>query len=130
MPLIRAIPLPCLGGARGHVEQLPSGSRRARVYAGVDPITQREIRLTATAKTEQQTHIEFGRLLKQASEGHPPESDATAAKLLDEYATIAPWDLSTRRTNEGFIRRAIKPALGTWIRKVRGPILGQLSRRP
>jgi hypothetical protein len=40
--------------AKGHVEQLPSGSWRARVYAGVDPITQREIRLKATAKTEQQ----------------------------------------------------------------------------
>jgi hypothetical protein len=36
------------------------------VYAGVDPITQREIRLKATAKTEQQAYIELGRLLKQA----------------------------------------------------------------
>jgi len=28
------------------------------VYAGIDPITKREIRLKATAKTEQQAHIE------------------------------------------------------------------------
>jgi integrase len=55
--------------AKGHVEQLPSGSWRARVYAGVDPITQREIRLKATAKTEQQAYIELGRLLKEANEG-------------------------------------------------------------
>jgi hypothetical protein len=27
------------------------------------------------------------------------------AKLLDEYAAIAPWDVSTRQTNEGIIRR-------------------------
>ena len=81
--------------AKGHVEQLPSGSWRARVYAGVDPITQREIRLKATAKTEQQAHIELGRLLKEASEGRTPESDATVAKLLDEYAAIAQWDVST-----------------------------------
>ena len=113
--------------AKGHVEQLPSGSWRARVYAGVDPITQREIRLKATAKTEQQAYIELGRLLKQASEGRTPESGATMAKLLDEYAAIAPWDVSTRQTNEGFIRRTIKPALGHLeVRKVRGPILDKL----
>ena len=35
--------------AKGHVEQLPGGSWRARLYAGVDPITQREIRLKASA---------------------------------------------------------------------------------
>ncbi len=110
--------------AKGCVEQLPSGSWRARVYAGVDPITKREIRLKATAKTEQQAHIELGRLLKEASEGRTPESDATVAKLLDEYAAIAPWDVSTRQTNGGFIRRTIKPALGHLeVRKVRGPSL-------
>jgi hypothetical protein len=38
--------------AKGCVEQLPSESWRARVYAGIDPITKREIRLKATAKTE------------------------------------------------------------------------------
>jgi integrase len=113
--------------AKGCVEQLPSGSWRARVYAGIDPITKREIRLKATAQTEQQAHIELGRLLKEASEGRTPESDATVAKLLDEYAAIAPWDVSTRQTNEGFIRRTIKPALGPMkVRKVRGPILDKL----
>ena len=80
--------------------------------------------LKATAKTEQQAHIELGRLLKEASEGRTPESDATVAKLLDEYAAIAPWDVSTRQTNGGFIRRTIKPALGHLeVRKVRGPSL-------
>src|ERR1700733_1620460 len=75
--------------AKGCVEQRPSGSWRARVYAGIDPITKREIRLKATAKTEQQAHIELGRLLKEASEGRAPESGATIAKLLDEYTAIA-----------------------------------------
>jgi len=84
MTLIRFITSLCLESPRGHVEQLPSGSWRARVYAGVDPITQREIRLKATAKTEQQAYIELGRLLKEAAEGHTPESDATMAKLLDQ----------------------------------------------
>jgi hypothetical protein len=49
---------------------------------------------------------------------------------MDEYAPIAEWDVSTRQTNEGFIRRTIKPALGHLkVRKVRGPILDQLYTR-
>jgi hypothetical protein len=56
---------------------LPSGSWRARVYAGVDAITQRKILLKATTKTERQAHIELGRLLNEASEGRTPESDAS-----------------------------------------------------
>ena len=113
--------------AKGYIEQLPSGSFRVTVYVGTDPLTRRAIRLKATAKTEQQARIELGRLLKEASEGRTPESAATVAKLLDEYAAVAPWDVSTRQTNEGFIRRTIKPALGhLQVRKVRGPILDKL----
>ena len=116
--------------AKGYIEQLPSGSFRVSVYVGTDPLTRRAIRLKATAKTEQQARIELGRLLKEASEGRTPESAATVAKLLDEYAAIAPWDVSTRQTNEGFIRRTIKPALGHLeVRKVRGPVLDQLYAR-
>jgi len=38
--------------------------------------------------------------------------------------------VSTRQTNEGFIRRTIKPALGHLeVRKGRGPILDQLYAR-
>jgi hypothetical protein len=36
----------------GHVEQLPSGSWRAKVYAGKDPLTGREIRFRKTRRTE------------------------------------------------------------------------------
>jgi integrase len=116
--------------AKGYIEQLPSGSFRVTVYVGTDPLTGRAIRLKATAKTEQQARIELGRLLKDASEGRTPESAATVATLLEEYALVAPWDVSTRQTNEGFIRRTIKPALGhIEVRKVRGPILDQLYAR-
>jgi hypothetical protein len=38
--------------AKGHVEQLPSGSFRVSVYAGVDPLTRQQIRLRSTAKDE------------------------------------------------------------------------------
>src|SRR6266700_3803514 len=85
--------------ARGHIEQLPSGSFRVSVYAGTDPLTRRPIRLKSTVKTEQQARIELGRLLKVASEGRTPETGATVAKLMDEDAAVAEWDVSTRQTN-------------------------------
>ena len=116
--------------AKGHIEQLASGSFRVSVYAGIDPLTRQQIRLRSTARDERQAQIELGKLLKEASEGRTPEADATMARLLDEYAAVAEWDVSTRQTNEGFIRRTIKPALGHLeVRKVRGPILDKLYTR-
>ena len=115
---------------KGHVESLPSGSFRVSVYTGVDPLTRQEIRLRATAKDERLAQIELGRLLKEASEGRTPEVGASVARLLDEYAAVAESDVSTRQTDEGFIRRTIKPALGHLeVRKVRGPILDKLYAR-
>jgi len=98
--------------AKGNIEQLPSGSFRVSVYAGTDPLTRQEIRLGSTVKDELKAQIELGRLLNEASEGRTPEANATIAGLLDQYAAIAEWDVSTRQTNEGFIRRTIKPA---WV---------------
>jgi hypothetical protein len=50
------------------------------------------------------------------------------AKLLDEYAPIAQWDLSTPQTNEGFIQRTIKPAIGRLkIRQVNGAVLDKFT---
>ena len=116
--------------AKGHIEQLASGSFRVSVYAGIDPLTRQQIRLRSTARDERQAQIELGKLLKEASEGRTPEADATMARLMDEYAAVAEWDVSTRQTNEGFIRRTIKPALGHLeVRKVRGPILDKLYTR-
>jgi len=118
-------------GPSGHIEQLPSGSWRARVYAGVDPLTRREMRLRETCRTETAARIALGKLLQQAAVGRQPESNVTVATLLDEYAAIAEWELSTREANEGYIRRTIKPALGhLQVRKVRGPILDKLYARP
>jgi integrase len=116
--------------AKGYIERLPSGSYRVAVYAGINPITRQQQYLRSTVKTEPQAQIELGRLLKDAANGRRPESGATVATLMDEYAAIAEWDVSTRQTNEGFIRRTIKPALGHLeVRKVRGPVLDKLYAR-
>ncbi len=111
----------------GYIQQLPSGSFRVSVYAGTDPLTGRQIRLRKTCKTERAAQIELGKLLEQAAAGRQPETNATVAELIDDYAKVADWDLSTRKANEAYIRRVIKPALGhLQVRKIRGPLLDLL----
>jgi len=67
------------GTPRGHIEQLPSGSWRAKVYAGTDPLAGREIRLRKTCKTGRAAQIELGKLLEQAAAGRQPDSGVTVA---------------------------------------------------
>jgi integrase len=115
---------------KGHIERLPSGSYRVRVYAGTDPLTGREIRLKATAKTADHAQAELARLLEQAAVGQRPESAATVDYLLDQYMSVADLDVSTRESYEGYIRRTIKPALGDMeLRKLRGPVLDSFYAR-
>ena len=46
---------------------------------------------------------------------------------MDRYVEVADWDVSTRKANEIYIRRVIKPALGhLQVRKIRGPLLDLL----
>jgi DNA-binding transcriptional regulator YhcF (GntR family) len=66
-------------------------------------------------------------MIEQATAGRQPETNATVAELKDQYAQVADWDLSTRKANEAYIRRVIKPALGhLQVRKIRGPLLDLL----
>jgi integrase len=117
-------------GASGHLERLPSGSFRVHVYAGIDPLTGRELRHRRTVKTAQQAQILLGKLLEQAAEGQQPETGVTVAELLRQYMTVAELDRSTRQTYEGYIRRTILPVLGLIkLRKVRGPVLDMLYAR-
>ena len=118
------------GAPSGHIEQLLSGFWRAKVYAGTDPLTGREIRFRKTCKTERAAQIELGRLLEQAAAGRQPDSGVTVAQLLDQYVSTAGWDMSTRESNLGYMRRTINPALGSLqVRKVRGPLLDTLYAR-
>ncbi len=66
----------------GHIEQLPSGSWRAKVYAGKDPLTGREIRFRKTCKCELAAQIELGKLLALAQAGRQPDSGPTAQRAI------------------------------------------------
>ena len=61
----RTCPLPFSHGqcGKGSHRATADGSYRVRVYAGNDPLTGKEIRLKATAKTAEHAQAELARLL-------------------------------------------------------------------
>jgi hypothetical protein len=80
--------------------------------------------------TERAAQTELGKLFAMAQAGRQPDSDVTVAQLLDQHVSTAGWGVSTQVSSLGYIRRIIKPALGsTQVRKVRGPLLGSLYAR-
>ena len=102
---------------RGRIEKLTSGSLRVSVYAGIDPLTKRRIyvRETIPAGSRAQAEAEraLTRLLNQVDEKRQPRTSATVEQLLDRYLGLLDVGASTRRGYEGYIRKHIRPALGS-----------------
>ena len=113
--------------ARGHIEQLPSGSFRVHVYAGTDPVTGKPRRLKQTCPNEASAAAALGKLLAQADGDHFPNREATLGQALAKYLEVADLEVSTREAHEGYIRRTIGPVLGeVKIRKLGADSLDSL----
>jgi len=82
------------------------------VHAGHDPITGKRRNLTGTARTKREAQALRARLLTQVNEGRRPATDATVAQLLTRWLEVADLAWSTRVTYQGYVDRAILPALG------------------
>ena len=73
--------------ARGHIEQLPSGSFRVSVYAGINPVTGKPRRLKQTCPNEASAAAALGKLLAQAGDGEAasPTGKGTLGPALIKY---------------------------------------------
>jgi hypothetical protein len=98
--------------ARGHIQRLPSGSLRVKVYAGTDPVTGKARLLRETCRDKASAAETLGRLLKQAEGHQAPERGANFGRVLDVYLEVTELAATTRVTHESYIRRAIRPVLG------------------
>jgi integrase len=123
--------------ARGSIVTLPSGSLRARVYAGYDPVTGKRHYLDEVIppgpKAQAEAERVLTRLLNQVDERRNPKTSSTVNQLLDRYLKVVDVDESTLRTYCGYIERHIRPVLGTLpVGKVDGEVLdsfyGELRR--
>ena len=74
---------------RGEVEQLPSGSLRVRVYAGIDPVSKKKHYLVETVpagpSAARDAERVRTRLLNQVDERRNPRTKATVNQLLDRW---------------------------------------------
>jgi hypothetical protein len=80
---------------KGHIERLPSGSCRVRVYAGTGLITGKEIYRKETCPDDTTATVALGKFLEQA-EGHRTlERSVLFGTVLDTYLEVTPLAVRT-----------------------------------
>ena len=103
--------------SRGEIEELPSGSLRVKVYAGIDPVTKKRHYLCETVPAGPSARREAERVrtrfLAQVDERRNPRTRATVNQLLDRYLDVLDVDVSTRQGYVRKIDRHIRPLLGS-----------------
>ena len=102
---------------RGSIDELPSGSLRVRVYAGLDPLTKQRRYLVETIpagrKAQADAERALIRLLNQVDEKRHPRTSATVNQLLDRYLELLDVAPYTKAGYEGYIRKHVRPILGS-----------------
>jgi hypothetical protein len=101
---------------RGEIEELPSGSLRVKVYAGVDPISGRRHYLTETISPGPNAYSEAEkartRLLAQVDDRRNPRTRATLDQLLDRWLEVVELEATTRMGYQNKLRKHVRPVLG------------------
>ncbi len=83
-----------------------------RVYAGVDPLTGRELRLVESAADEATAKRILNRLMAKVEGQEHARTRATLGTALDSWLRVHEVEENTRQGYEAYARKHIKPALG------------------
>jgi hypothetical protein len=94
--------------SKGHIERLPSGSLRVKVYAGKDPVTGKERVLRETCPDEAEAAAALARLLRQAEGNQAPSRNVLFGQVLDKYLEVTDLAESTLATHRSYITRIIR----------------------
>jgi integrase len=97
---------------RGYLEELPSGSVRAVVYAGTDPLTGRLRYIRETCPTVDEAEIAVTKLLRQVDQQQHPKSAITVREAIEQWMEVADLEVTTRERYEDLIRIYILPRIG------------------
>jgi len=97
---------------RGHIEQLPSGSYRAVVYGGIDPLTRKRRQVRETVETYEAATKVLTRLQQQVDEDQHPKSKITVRQAIDQWMEVAALEDTTRERYECLITLYILPTFG------------------
>lgn len=82
------------------------------MYAGIDPLTGRELRLTESTPDEAEAKRILNRMRAQVDAQQNARTRATLGAALDAWLQVHEAEESTLDGYRGYIRRSIKPALG------------------
>jgi integrase len=99
-------------GARGHIEELRSGSYRAVVYAGVDPLTRKERYLKQTASSYAQAKVALTKLQRDVDEEAHPKTKLTVGQAIGQWLDVAELEDTTRERYNDLIRLYVAPTFG------------------
>lgn len=101
---------------QGTIEELPSGSLRVAVYAGMDPLTKNRHYLRETIpagpRSEAEAEKVLRRLLNQVDEQRNPRTNATLNQLLDRHLELLDLEETTLKTYRGHVEHHIRPLVG------------------
>src|SRR3954452_15663117 len=97
---------------RGYIETLPSGSFRAVVPAGMDPLTGRRRALRETVGTRREAEKALTRMQHQVDEQKHPKSGITVREAIQQWLEVAELGVTTREQYDDLIRLYIGPTLG------------------
>jgi integrase len=98
--------------ARGHIEQLHSGSYRAVVYVGIDPLTRKEHYLKETANSYAQAKVALTRLPREVDEEAHPKTSLTVGQAIQQWLDVAELEDTTRERYDELIQLYVLPTFG------------------
>ena len=97
---------------RGYIEPLPSGSFRAVVFTGVDPLTRKRQYVRETCSTRIEAEKALTRLQGQVDSNRHPKSSITVSTAVEQWMEVADLEVTTRERYEDLIRLCILPTFG------------------
>jgi integrase len=100
---------------RGHIETLPSGKFRARVYAGIDPLTGKRRYLKETADSLEAAKRALTKLQRQVDEDRHPKTAITVRQAITQWLEVVELEDTTRERYDDLIRLYILPTLGDML---------------
>jgi hypothetical protein len=97
---------------RGYIEQLPSGSWRAVVFVGSDPLNGRPRSLRESATRYAAAEVALTKLQRQVDEDQHPKTKITVRQAVEQWLDVADIQDTTRDRYEDLIRLYILPTFG------------------
>ena len=98
--------------SRGYIEELPSGSIRAVVYAGTDPLTGKPRYVRETTNSRAAAEVALTKLQRQVDEDQHPKTAVTVRQAVAQWLEVAKLEDTTRERYDDLIRLYVNPTFG------------------